>query len=88
MTTQVEMKGRICPIMSSMPVDPFFVHCQGDLCVAFNSRPTYIYLAKDGKSFTLDFRERKSLTDLSQDSVPESARKGLRVGSAKEGLGV
>ncbi len=59
MPTQVEMKGKICPIMST-PRD--LIMCQGDRCNAFGSRETRAYLAKDG-SLTTAWGKTKIFSD-------------------------
>jgi len=48
---EADMMKKICPIMSRGGITleyPNFVLCQGSACVAFGSRPTYIYLGDDG----------------------------------------
>lgn len=50
---EVDMKKKICPIMSPAPramVDDMFILCQGSACLAFGSRRTYEYLGKDDKA--------------------------------------
>lgn len=46
---EADMKKKICPIMSPAP-DNAFILCQGSACLAFNSRPIYEYLDKNGRT--------------------------------------
>lgn len=46
---QVEMRTKICPFLNGDDADVPFILCQGDECMAFNSRPTYEYLNKKGE---------------------------------------
>ena len=69
---EVDMKKKICPIMSrprqgniTGNIVGGFVMCQGSACLAFDSRPTNVFLAKDGKSETTMWLEALTLTDKS-----------------------
>lgn len=61
------MMKKICPIMSRPKgmIAPVFVLCQGSACIAFGSKPTQIFLAKDGKSETTMWPDTLKLTDKS-----------------------
>ena len=56
----VDMKKKICPIMSRPVITqelPSFILCQGSACLAFGSRHTYEFLGKNGKP-TVKYQDR------------------------------
>lgn len=98
---QAEMIKKICPIMgqslagkSTSVLFPF-VMCQGSDCMAFNSRPTKIFLAKDGGTTTKWADTRKlhemktSTVSFSKDLVDESKEieRLISEGWTKRGVG-
>ena len=56
---EADMRKKICPVMSRPTMGSItgnttgFVLCQGSACLAFDSRPTYVYLGKDGGETTI-----------------------------------
>lgn len=66
---EADMLELICPWLSGFGS---IINCKGSKCTAFASRPTYVFLAKDGKSETTAWQETLKLTDLSQTANPRT----------------
>lgn len=89
---QAEMKELICPWLSGFGS---VINCKGSKCMAFGSRPTTVYLAKNGATTrnwtdTLKLKEESSATrPLPKDFVDESEEIARLVGLGwrKRGVG-
>ncbi len=86
---EADMKKKICPIMSSARGDvvavvggtPGFVLCQGSACLAFGSRPTYVYLGEDGKVQPHMGKLKKFSRDDDGDEIKSLLANGWRRGN-------
>ena len=87
MPTQVEMRAKLCPFMSSAGV---MIKCAGDRCIAFNSHHTYEYLGEDGSlqpfSNKVRYFERDDDSTELETLLAQGWKKTQRAGSPKTSL--